>query len=406
MPVVVGSNDSRIPAGAELLKIDNQHILDIFDYQFFNDSSKPRKFVLSVRKKRKTIFLNAGDDIQLTLEEPEYKVCENNCDYCFIKGLPKGLRKELYFRDDDYRLSFMFGNFLSLTNITDRDIERIRKLRLSPLYVSVHTTDPELRVRLFKHQNARHIMDQLSNLVNNNIQIHCQVIIIPGLTDGDSFVKTIRDLSGLYPGISSIGVVPVGRTKYQSRIPAVNKKLTLEIVKQAMMMHRDFKKRTGKGFVYLADEFFIKSGLAIPERDYYDDFYQYENGIGMVRQLLDEIGSLKNNSRISGRILFVTGKIAFPYINYLREKLSGKRAKISVLSVTNKFLGSSITVSGLLTGRDISAAIRGLNKNYDRIILPPNCVNDNGRFLDDYRLETEKYMIAPYSVRELILWLQ
>lgn len=406
MPIVLDSNDARFPAQSRLLKINNHFINDVFDYQFYNDCSKHRRFLISFHKKEKTILLKAGEDIRLVLEEPGYKKCENNCNYCFIKGLPKGLRRELYFRDDDYRLSFLFGNFLSLTNLTDYDIKRIKEFRLSPLYVSVHSTDPALRMRLFKNKRARLIMEQLKELVAGNIKIHCQVVIIPGITDGNNIIRTINDLSVLYPQVSSVSIVPVGKTKFLSRIQTVDRKLGLEVVSQAMLMHKKFKKRLKKGFVYLADEFFIKSGSPIPEKNYYDDFCQYENGIGMVRQLLDEITSLKLKNSISGRLLFITGKLAYSYIGYLKEKLSGKRLNIDVVPVPNRFFGNSVTVSGLLTGYDIDVAIKKLNKKYDRLILPPNCINDNGRFLDDYKFEKIKYLVSPYSIKELLLWLQ
>jgi len=406
MPVVLNSNNPGIPANAELLKIDNKPITDVFDYQFYNDCSKPRRFLISIKKKKKTIYLNPGEDIRLILEEPRYKGCENDCDYCFIKGLPRGLRRELYFKDDDYRLSFLFGNFLSLTNLTDKDIKRIKQLKLSPLYISVHSTDPDLRARLFKNERARLIIEQLKKLAEGNIQTHCQIVIIPDLTDGENLIRTISDLARLYPGVCSIGIVPVGRTKFLARISSINKKIALKIVKEVIQMHKNFKKRFKKNFVYLADEFFIRSGLSIPERDYYDDYCQYENGIGMVRQLIDEIDSLSHTNKISGRFLFVTGKLAFPYIEYLKEKLISKRADIDVISIENRFFGNSVTVSGLLAGNDIYKAVKDLKKKYDRVILPPNCINDKGRFLDDYRLNKIKYFISPYSIRELLLWLQ
>lgn len=406
MPIVIDSNDSRFPARSRILKINNHFINDIFDYQFYNDCSKPRRFLISIKDRQKTIFINPGEDVRLVLEDPGYKKCENNCDYCFIKGLPKGLRKELYFNDDDYRLSFLFGNFLSLTNLKDNDIKRIKELRLSPLYVSVHSTDPDLRTQLFKNKRAGLIMEQLKALCEGNIKVHCQIVVIPGITDGNNIIRTVNELARLYPNISSVGIVPVGKTKFFSSIPAVDKRLGLKIIDQAMKMHKKFKTRLKKGFVYLADEFFITSGTAIPEKEYYDDFCQYENGIGMVRQLLDEIKSLRPRNSIAGRFLFITGKLSYPYIEYLKEKLSSKRLNIDVVPVPNRFFGDSVTVSGLLTGNDIDVTIKKLHKRYDRIVLPPNCVNDNGRFLDDYKFEKLEYLVSPYSIKELLLWLQ
>ncbi|MEO0184519.1 MAG: DUF512 domain-containing protein [candidate division WOR-3 bacterium] len=405
MPRVLHSNDPRIPENVELIKINDRQISDMLDYCFYNDDSKYRKFLILAKGKKKIVDIRPNENIHLVFDEPRYRKCENDCDYCFIKGLPGGLRKELYFQDDDYRLSFLFGNFISLTNLKNSDIKRIRQLRLSPLYISVHSTNPELRIKLYKNEKAGLIMEQLKKLVDANIQIHCQIVVIPGLTDGMNVENTINDLAQLFPMVCSVGVVPVGRTKFLRRIPVLNRKLCRRIVKKIMQVHRSFRKRFKKGFVYLADEFFIKSGLPIPGKAYYDDFCQYENGIGMVRQLIDEVDSLKHKNKISGKFLFITGRLAYPYINYLREKLINKKVDIDILEIRNRFFGDTVTVSGLLVGRDIHNAIRGLEKKYDRIILPPNCVNDNGKFLDDC-VFNNRYFVAPYSIKELVLCLQ
>ncbi|MEO0106896.1 MAG: DUF512 domain-containing protein, partial [candidate division WOR-3 bacterium] len=207
-------------------------------------------------------------------------------------------------------------------------------------------------------------------------------------------------------GVSSVGIVPVGKTKFLKKCSGVNKKLALKIVKDTNLMHLNFRKKVNRGFVYIADEFFIKAGIPIPERDYYDEFYQYENGIGMIRHLLDEVDSIQCPNKISGKFLFVTGELAYPYINYLKEKLASKKLIIDVLPVKNRFFGDMVTVSGLLTGNDIYNALRSTGKKYDRIILPPNCVNDNGKFLDDFDLNGINYIVSPYSIKELLLWLQ
>ncbi len=403
---VLNSSDSRIPIYARLLTIDKNPINDIIDYYFYSDPTKKRNFVFAINGRKKAISLRPGEEIHLIIEEPRYKKCENDCDYCFIKGLPVGLRKELYFRDDDYRLSFLFGNFLSFTNLTNEDIERIISLRLSPLYVSVHTTNPSLRARLFKNKKAQFIIEQLKRLIDGNIQIHCQVVVIPGLTDGINIEKTVNDLFRLFPGVSSVGIVPVGRTKFLKKLPGISKRLALKIVRDTHLMHLNFKKKIARGFVYIADEFFIKAGVPIPGREYYDEFYQYENGIGMIRQLLDEIRTIKYQNKISGKFLFVTGELAYPYIRYLKAKLSNKNFHIDVLPVKNRFFGNTVTVSGLLTGNDIYNALRLIKKKYDRVILPPSCVNDNGKFLDNFELDGINYFVSPYSIKELLLWLQ
>ncbi len=406
MPRVLNSNDPRIPENAELISINNHEIFDIFDYYFYNDYSIRRRFLLKINKRRKVVRLNPGEKTHLVLEEPRYKICDNDCDYCFIKGLPGGLRKEVYFKDDDYRLSFLFGNFLSLTNLTDHEIERIKQLRLSPLYVSIHTSNPELRARLYKNERARLIMQQLKKLAEANIQVHCQIVVIPGLTDGENVKNTVNNLAELYPNVCSVGIVPVGRTKFLPRIPGLNKKQCLKIVKDMLQKHRFFRKKFNKGFVYLSDEFFIRSGLTIPERLYYDDFCQYENGIGMVRQMIDEIDSIKPKNRVGQKLLFVTAELAYPYVDYLKEKIASRKGNIDILKIKNRFFGNTVTVSGLLVGRDIHNAVIPLKKKYDLIVLPPNCVNDDGKFLDNYEISGINYFVSPYSIKELVLWLQ
>lgn len=403
---VIASKDPRIPAGARLLAVNSQKIEDFLDYKFYNDITETRKILITVRGKTREVIFKPREKLRIKLEEPEYRECENNCDFCFINGLPRGLRKELYFRDDDYRLSFLFGNFLSLTNITKRDIKRIGRLKFSPLYVSVHTTNPDLRRKLFRNDRAGLLMKHLSALVNENVTLHCQVVTIPGITDGGNLMHTIIDLSKLYPGVSSIGVVPFGKTKYLKNIPTVSKRLAQQTVRLVENLHDVFRRSYGKGLVYPADEFYIKAELAIPEHSYYDDFSQYENGIGMVRQFIDEVEGLNRAEKIKGRFLILTSSLAFPFLNMLKTRLihlwciDGN--KIDIIPVENRFFGKSVTVSGLIGAGDISRTIRNLRKRYDRIILPPNCVNDQGKFIDDKRLHDHRIIVAPNSIKDLL----
>jgi putative radical SAM enzyme (TIGR03279 family) len=218
---VVASKDRRLPIGSTNTAINGQDVDDFLEFQFYDDISKSRLLLIESNGTSRRIRYRPHQKIAVTLEPPRYRQCTNNCDFCFINGLPENLRKELYFRDDDYRLSFLFGNFLSLTNVNRSDIARIRRLRLSPLYVSVHTTDPKLRIELFKNEKAAMILKILKQLIDSDIRIHSQIVVIPGRTNGESLVRTINDLSKLYPGVQSIGIVPVGRTKYVEGIPLV-----------------------------------------------------------------------------------------------------------------------------------------------------------------------------------------
>ena len=406
---VCSSKEPRIPDNAMLIAINDQDIEDILEYRFYNDRSKTRHLLFEYQGKKTELVFDPDQDISIELDDPKYRQCENDCSFCFLKGLPQGLRQELYFRDDDYRLSFMFGNFLSLTNIDQADIQRIARLKLSPLYISVHTTDSELRKKIFKNEKAGSILKQLRSLIENNIKIHCQIVVIPGFNDGKHLMKTIDDLGLLYPGVLSIGIVPVGRTKYLKGISGVSVHQSHEIIKKMMSFHNAFRKKYGHGLVYLADEFFINTKSTLPSEQYYDDFPQMENGIGMARSLISEIDRLDNRRKIHGHYLFLTGVLALPIIKQLKEKLQklGRiKDNITVKSIANSFFGASVTVSGLLTGQDCIRALRQADPIYDKIFLPPNCTNDSNQFLDGVSVEDKRVVVAPANIKDLIECLQ
>lgn len=402
---VVASKDKRIPVGYDIAAINGRTIDDFLEFQFYNDVSRTRRILMEANGTSRLIVYRPHQNIAIELESPRYRQCKNKCDFCFINGLPKNLRKELYFRDDDYRLSFLFGNFLSLTNIDQNDITRIARLRLSPLYVSVHTTDPKLRIKLFKNKAAGDIVKRLKRLIDGDVQIHCQIVVIPGTTDGQSLTRTINDLSRLYPGVNSIGIVPVGKTKHLSGIPLVPNKMARSIIEFGQELNKRFRQRNKKGFVYLADEFFLKAGHQIPAREYYDELPQYENGIGMARVFLDEIASIKKVKRTRGRFLILTGKSASPFMKLLKARLHPDTI-VDVKTVNNNFFGSTVTVSGLLASRDMQKSIRGSSTAYDRIFLPPDCANEQGQFIDGGMIEDRRVLIAPARIKEFLKCLQ
>lgn len=402
---VTASKDKRIPAGTELIAINDQKIADFLEFKFYDDTSKTRQLTIQTNSTSRRIIYKPHEMIAVSLASPKYKRCTNDCEFCFINGLPKHLRKELYFRDDDYRLSFLFGNFLSLTNIDKSDISRIGRLRLSPLYLSVHTTNPKLRIQLFKNERAGLILEQLKALADNDVKLHCQIVVIPGMTSGQNLYNTIQDLSLFYPAVSSIGIVPVGKTKHVKKIPSVSRKLAQSIIKTGLLFHKRFRKKHTRGLVYLADEFYIRAGRRIPKKDYYDDFPQYENGIGMVRFLLDEMDKITKVKKSKGRHLILTGKSAYPYLKMLKAKIE-PNVYVDIESVANTFFGSTVTVSGLLTAQDMSRTIKRIGDRYDNIILPPNCVNDSNQFLDGKTPEAKRVLVSPKTVQELFKCLQ
>ena len=392
-----------------LIRINSHNINDILEYRFYNDRSKTRHLLFEYEGKKTELVFEPDQEITIQLDDPVYRQCENDCDFCFIRGLPKGMRKELYFRDDDYRLSFMFGNFLSLTNISPDDIKRIARLKLSPLYVSVHTTDPELRKKLFKNKKAGLISEQLRSLIDNDIKLHCQIVVIPGINDGADLIKTINDLSELHPGILSIGIVPVGMTRYLKNITTLSTHRAKEIIDQVMNLHKIFNNKYHRGLVYLADEFFINTQINIPQQDYYDDFPQYENGIGMARSFLTEIERIDTTRKIHGRYLFLTGTLALPIIKQLKAKLQELgciKDNIIIDPVTNNFFGDSVTVSGLLGASDFTATLEKTSTPYDKIFLPPNCTNNSQQFIDNMLIDDKRVIIAPNNLKDLIRCLQ
>jgi putative radical SAM enzyme (TIGR03279 family) len=410
MPKIIKSQDTRIPKGALVLSINCQKIEDLLEFKFYNDLTQTRCLQINMDGINKEIVFKPNEKIAIELEEPKYKQCENKCNFCFVNGLPKGLRKELYFRDDDYRLSFLHGNFLSLTNITEDDVARIGRLRLSPLYVSVHTTNPIQRQRLFKNSKAGLIMEHLSSLADKGIKLHCQIVLIPGITDGTHLARTIMDLSTLHPAVCSIGVVPVGMTKFIKNISCVSKTCARDTISLVNDFHKRYRKEFKRGLVYCADEFYIKAGWSIPNTKYYDDFPQYENGVGMVRKFLDEIEELDDKINIKKRFLILTGTLAFPFLSLLKKKLIDldciAHDGVDILQVKNTFFGDSVSVSGLIGADDFVQTIDEKGKNYDCIVLPPNCVNDSGEFIDNKTINDDRIMVSPNSIKELCKCLQ
>jgi putative radical SAM enzyme (TIGR03279 family) len=409
MVIVEHSQDARIPVRSQLISINDHSIDDFLEFEFYNDRAQPRQVAVASNGRTQRIAFRPEEDIPVTLQAPEYRTCMNDCAFCFIKGLPSGLRTSLYVRDDDYRLSFLFGNFLSLTNITDKDIARIARLRLTPLYVSVHATNPELRIAMFKNERAGSIIEQLRSLIRHRITLHCQIVVIPGLNDSAHLDRSIDDLGALYPGVDSIGIIPVGRARYAPFYPLVTARQAIDIVNLVAARQREFRAQHGKGVVYAADEIFIKSGIDIPSSSYYDDMPQIENGIGMVRSFLDEISAIRTHNRIKGRVLFVTSHYAAQCITMLQQRLIQNRMiaaeNIEVCTIANTFFGPTVTVSGLLGADDIERSIRPYAHRYNRIVLPPNCTNDDGDFIDNGRITVDTF-VAPRSIKELLQWLR
>ncbi len=321
------------------------------------------------------------------------RLCANNCRFCFVDQMIPGMRSTLYVRDDDYRLSFLYGNFITLTNMTEADYERILATHMSPLYVSVHCTEPERRCELMQNKRAGDILEKLQRLLAAGIEVHTQIVCCPGWNDGALLEQTFKDLYALYPGVLTMAVVPVGLTKHREGLPPLRIFTAAEaaqLIDAVSAWQRSCRRATGKSFIYLGDEFYLLADKALPQTAAYDGFPQLENGIGLTRSFLDEWAqTLKTLSRAKGQeaALIPVGTSAAKVIGPLLEKLNQKyHTEHRVVPVPNSFFGASVNVTGLLTGGDILQCIAGAK----RIILPQVVLNSDSLFLDDMSLDAFK----------------
>lgn len=372
----------------------NGHILhDVIDYRFY---SAEENLELDVERNGERLAVvierGYGEDLGLEFTAPTFdgiRRCRNQCDFCFINQMPPGLRNSLYIKDDDYRYSFLFGNFITLTNLEEQDWARIAEQRLSPLYVSVHTTDARLRARLLGVRAAPDILEQLRRLRAMGIEVHTQIVVVPGLNDGAVLDRTVQDLIDLYPTVCSIGVVPVGITRYQScGLRPITIREAKEIVTQIRAWQRSCRRRWGVALVYPSDEFYLMASMPIPSAKAYDGFPQLANGIGLTRQLLDDWKRMKQRGQIHwthGRTTFVCGTLIAPVLRTIASELSSLTgADIQVVSVPNRFFGQTVTVSGLLVAADVIQALRSRAIG-DLLVLPASMFDASGKVtLDDY----------------------
>jgi putative radical SAM enzyme (TIGR03279 family) len=329
-------------------------------------------------------------DPGLQTEEFRTKTCNNACLFCFVDQLPPGVRPGLRVKDDDYRLSFLHGNYVTLTNASEKELNRIIEQRLSPMYVSVHATEPDLRTLILGRKKADDLNGKLQTLVRGGIQIHAQIVLMPGINDGKHLEKTVYDLYRLYPGLQSVAIVPLGLSdhgKPRERLDPVTPDYCRSIIRSAMRWQEEFRAAIGRTFACLADEFYIQGAASIPSRDYYNDFSQIEDGIGMVRSFLDEFDagmSRRRKSLLGLQGTLVTGKLFAPTLRRCVARFNRQfGSRLGVCAAENRFLGRSITVAGLLSGRDIVAALRGKDPG-QFVIIPDEAVSRaDGILLDN-----------------------
>jgi len=392
-----------IKPGDKLVSINGHEINDLLDYQFHSADEKLEIVVEKPDGKHVSFSHDVYENGPLELEfEPDpIKRCKNKCIFCFIHQLPKGLRKSLYVKDEDYRLSFTHGNYITLTNLSEEDFERIVEMRLSPLYISVHTTDEELRKYMLGKSNIPPLFPQIKRLVEAEIQLHAQIVVCPGINDGFHLTKTVADLASFYPGLKSVAIVPVGLTEHRERLPEldpVTPENAREIMDQCDGMQKTYLRELGTRFLFPADEYVLLTDRPIPPKRYYEDFPQIENGVGMVRKLTSSRKCPRMRLKRKLKATIATGILAAPIIEqvFAKKLRDVGNFEYRIVPIENRLMGKSVTVSGLLGGRDFYRDLMASGDLGDMLFLPPNCLNDEGQFLDDWTpSELEKKLKLP-----------
>ena len=403
------AQEAGLAAGDELLAINTMPVRDILDYRFHEGD---KDLLLRIARNGEVIEFEIEKDDQepLGLEFEEMKIlsCGNDCIFCFVDQNPEGLRKELYFRDGDYRLSFMYGNYTTMTNAGPAILRRIISQRLSPQYISVHATDLEVRKRLMGITKDDQILEKIKLLHDSGIDMHTQIVLCPGINDGAVLDNTVRDLYRYHQRIISLAVVPVGLTDHRFNLAAlrrVDKAFANALLDTLGAWQNEFRAETGRTFVYPSDEFFITAGRDIPPASYYDGFPQLENGVGMVRGFIMQFrrAAARFPIRLARRkkLVMVTGRLAGSMMRLeVLPRLQEVRNLSTELTVaSNTLFGPNVTVSGLLSGKCLYSALKGKCKNADLVLLPPDVLNASGVFLEDMNMEQlEEKLQAPVMV--------
>lgn len=392
-PGSIGEEVEILP-GDRILAVDGQEVKDIIDFQFM---TADEEFTLLVEKENGEVWeveiqRSLDEDLGLEIQAVSsqgLKLCKNNCVFCFVAQMPEGMRRSLYDKDDDYRLSLTQGSFITLSNLNEEEFERILKLHLSPLYISVHAWDRDARIRLMKNPQAGDLPDQLRKLAEAGITIHSQIVLVPGYNDQEILEETVRELGNLYPAVQSIAVVPVGLTKYRENLPPL-RPFTPEEAEDSLQRgeewQKEYQQKTGLNLVYFSDEFYALAGREYPEVQLYDDFPQLENGVGMGSKFREEFQEALANlpAQVSPRkIHIITGVSATPFISQLISKLNHLPGlELALHTITNDYFGPMVTVVGLVTAQDIAKQVGNLG---GEIFLIPEVMlkEDEDIFLDD-----------------------
>jgi len=381
-----------IAAGDTIISINGHRIHDVIDFIFH--SNVEELTLVTQKKDRKATFkfsLGEGQSTGIELTPFKIRTCTNRCIFCFVSQLPRGLRKTLYVKDEDYRMSFLYGNYVTLTNLTAQDKKRIVQQRLSPLYLSIHSTNKALRNAMLGNPKAQDVLKDIGFFKEHKIRMHCQIVLCPSYNDGKELDRTIRDLYKFYPYVSSIAVVPVGLTAHRKTAPklqAVEKEDALRALELLDSFQKRFVKKHGESIVYGADELYIKAEEEFKPLREYGDLPQIENGVGMVPLFLHQAKRIKIPQAKGGRKLVTfTGTSFFPYLSRFIDKLKKAGADIDATAVENTFFGKSVTVTGLLTGRDVMRSLSEAVKKDDVLLVPDVVMKEGDQvFLDNVTL--------------------
>ena len=385
-----------IVAGDKLVAVDGVQVKDIIELSFYTSDYEVELELENAQGQRRQVHIDKYPDEDLGLEFEaavfdKVSTCYNNCIFCFVDQMIPGMRKGLYVRDDDYRLSFLYGNFITLTNLKEEDFQRIIQTHMTPLYVSVHATDPKVRCEMMHNRFAGELMDKLERLFAAGIEVHTQIVCCPGYNDGVILAKSFQDLYARHPHVLTMAVVPVGITKHREGLHPLRtftKEEAAALIDQVTPWQRQCREETGKTFIYLGDEFYLLAGRDVPAAEWYDGFPQLENGIGLTRSFVDEwqatLPSLSSYQAASPAVIPV-GESAFTVLQPLLDALNKQFSTAhSFVPVPNQFFGGKVNVTGLLTASDI---LRTCKESGKRLILPAVVLNNDKLFLDDTALE-------------------
>ena len=402
MPSVIKSIDMGSPAskthlsvGDTVLSINGKAISDVLDYKFYSYDEKLVIEAQSPQGKKKTVKIRKPEGMDLGIEFEDYlmdraRSCANKCMFCFVDQLPKNMRSTLYFKDDDARLSFLLGNYITLTNMSQKDADRIVEMHVSPINISVHTMNPELRTKMLGNKRGGESLNIMRRFAEAGIKMNCQIVCCPGINDGEELRFSMEELSKMYPSVNSVSIVPVGLTKHREGLYPLTP-FCKETAAETLQLVNDFgtacKEKYGTRIFFCADELYLKAEEPIPEEEYYEEYPQLENGVGMLRLLQTEfLSALKlAEGPVGEPFTILTGVSAAPFMAMLIEKAKEVFPDLrgDVIAVENRFFGTTIDVAGLVTGQDLLSALLE-NKHENRILIPQNMLrHGEGIFLDD-----------------------